>query len=141
MSTAPARRPGQHAEDRARRRRHWARWQRLTARAALGAAVAEDGYLLGRDPDATARSLQSLWENRDQALATLAVGGAAYEWPTRAGREPMREWVIPLHQALAQPLGIAEQTDPCRYLHVPKNFWRKPSTSSPAGGRGEDELS
>ncbi|MDX3458709.1 hypothetical protein PV396_43460 [Streptomyces sp. ME02-8801-2C] len=34
----------------------------------------------------------------------------------------MREWVVPLHQALAQPLAIAEQTAPRRYLHVPKNF-------------------
>ncbi|MFD7917293.1 helicase HerA domain-containing protein [Streptomyces sp. NPDC059752] len=34
----------------------------------------------------------------------------------------MREWVIPLHEALAEPLGLAEQTDPRRYLHIPKNF-------------------
>ncbi|MEY2233015.1 MULTISPECIES: hypothetical protein [Streptomyces] len=34
----------------------------------------------------------------------------------------MREWVVPLHEALAQPLGIAEQTDPRRYLHIPRNF-------------------
>ncbi|MFH9424624.1 hypothetical protein [Streptomyces sp. NPDC017529] len=34
----------------------------------------------------------------------------------------MREWVVPLHQALAVPLGGAEQTDPRRYLHIPKNF-------------------
>ncbi|MFI2352446.1 hypothetical protein ACH492_36740 [Streptomyces sp. NPDC019443] len=34
----------------------------------------------------------------------------------------MREWVVPLHQALAGPLGIPEQTDPRRYLFVPKQF-------------------
>ncbi|MEU3219781.1 hypothetical protein [Streptomyces sp. NPDC006971] len=34
--------------------------RRLTARTALGDAVAEGGYRLGREPDARARSLQSL---------------------------------------------------------------------------------
>ncbi|HET6356621.1 hypothetical protein [Streptomyces sp.] len=51
-----------------------------------------------------------------------AAGGLAYGVVTRERRELMREWVGPLHQALAQPLGIAEQTAPRRYLRVPKNF-------------------
>lgn len=41
---------------------------------------------------------------------------------TRERRELMREWVGPLHEALHQPLGLAEQTDPRCYLHIPKNF-------------------
>jgi hypothetical protein len=32
----------------------------------------------------------------------------------------MREWVTPLHEALAVPLGMSELTDPRRYLHVPQ---------------------
>jgi hypothetical protein len=56
------------------------------------------------------------------AASVAAAGGLAYGLLTRERREPMREWVGPLHQALAIPLGIAEQTDPRRYLHVPKNF-------------------
>lgn len=62
-------------ESRARRRSYRAGWRRLTVRTAVGAAVAEGGHLLSRDPDATARSLQSLWEDRDQALAALETGG------------------------------------------------------------------
>lgn len=41
---------------------------------------------------------------------------------TRERRELMREWVVPLHEAIHRPLGLAEQTDPRRYLHIPKNF-------------------
>ncbi|MEN8655442.1 pRL2-11 [Streptomyces sp. 21So2-11] len=52
----------------------------------------------------------------------MAVGGLAYALCTRRRRELMREWVVPLHQALAVPLGISELTDPRRYLHVPRNF-------------------
>ncbi|MER6237691.1 hypothetical protein ABT185_16755 [Streptomyces clavifer] len=50
------------------------------------------------------------------------MGTATYMVLTRERRELMREWVRPLHEALHQPLGLAEQTDPRRYLHVPKNF-------------------
>ncbi|SEB74514.1 hypothetical protein SAMN04490357_0276 [Streptomyces misionensis] len=32
------------------------------------------------------------------------------------------EWVVPLHEALRQPFGTAEQTGPCRYFHIPKNL-------------------
>ncbi|WP_328764944.1 MULTISPECIES: hypothetical protein [unclassified Streptomyces] len=76
---------------------------------------------------------QDLWENRDQALAALetggigaasalTVGGVTYGLLTRRRRELMREWVFPLHEALALPLRLPEQTDPRRYLHIPKNF-------------------
>lgn len=76
---------------------------------------------------------QDLWENRDQALAALetggigaasalTVGGVTYGLLTRKRRELMREWVFPLHEALALPLRVPEQTDPRRYLHIPKNF-------------------
>ncbi|WP_073791692.1 hypothetical protein [Streptomyces sp. CB01580] len=120
-------------EGRVRRRSFRAGWQRLTARTTLGAAVAEGGYLLGWEPDATVRSLRSLWENRDQALAaletgaigaasTLAVGGVAYGLLTRKRREFMREWVRPPARALAKPLGMSELTGPRRYLHTPRNF-------------------
>ncbi|MFB7918027.1 hypothetical protein [Streptomyces sp. NPDC056061] len=120
-------------EGRVRRRSYRAGWRRFAVRTTLGAAVAEGGYLLGRGPDATARSLQSLWENRDQVVAALeaggigtapvlAVGGAAYGWLSRERRELMREWALPLHEALALPLRLPEQTDPRRYLHIPRNF-------------------
>ncbi|MFD9465490.1 helicase HerA domain-containing protein [Streptomyces sp. NPDC060027] len=52
----------------------------------------------------------------------MAVGGVAYGLLTRERRELMREWVVPLHEALTIPLGIAEETAPRRYLHIPKNF-------------------
>ncbi|GAA0466558.1 pRL2-11 [Streptomyces olivaceiscleroticus] len=120
-------------EGRVPRRSYRAGWQRLAFRLALGAGVSEGSYLLGRDPEATAQTVQDLWENRYATLAALetggigaasalAVGGVAYGLLTRERRELMREWVIPLHEALAQPLGLAEQTAPRRYLHVPKNF-------------------
>ncbi|MER5781248.1 DUF87 domain-containing protein [Streptomyces mobaraensis] len=120
-------------EGRVRRRSYRAGWQRLSFRLAVGAGVTEGGYLLGRDPEATAQTAHDLWANRDQAVAALetggigaasalAVGSAAYMVLTRERRELMREWVIPLHEALHRPLGYAEQTDPRRYLHIPKTF-------------------
>uniref|UniRef100_UPI002F916557 helicase HerA domain-containing protein n=1 Tax=Streptomyces longwoodensis TaxID=68231 RepID=UPI002F916557 len=120
-------------EGKVRRRSYKPGWRRLSFRLALGAGVAETGYLSTRDLDATRETVQELWENRDQALAALEPGGigaasvltvgtAAYMVLTRERRELMREWVGPLHDALHQPLGLAEQTDPRRYLHIPKNF-------------------
>ncbi|MFF5106415.1 hypothetical protein [Streptomyces sp. NPDC000134] len=50
------------------------------------------------------------------------MGTAADMVLTRERRELMREWVQPLHDAIHRPLGLAEQTDPRRYPHVPKNF-------------------
>ncbi|WP_181006719.1 pRL2-11 [Streptomyces sp. ZL-24] len=105
----------------------------MSFRLALGGGVAESGYLTTRDLDATRETLTELWEHREAALATLepagigaasvlTVGTAAYMVLTRERRELMREWVGPLHEALHQPLGLAEQTDSRRYLHIPKNF-------------------
>jgi hypothetical protein len=94
------------------RRSYRAGWQRLAFRLAVGAGVAEGGYLIGRNPDTSWQSAQGLWEHPDAALATLqtsgigaasvaAAGGLAYGLLTRERRELMREWVGPLHQALA----------------------------------------
>lgn len=123
-------------EGKVRRRSYKPGWRRLSFRLALGGGVAESGYLTTRDLDATRetlRELTDLWENREAALAALepagvgaasvlTVGTATYMVLTRERRELMREWVGPLHEALHQPLGLAEQTDPRRYLHIPKNF-------------------
>jgi hypothetical protein len=120
-------------EGKVRRRSYKPGWRRLSFRLALGGGVAESGYLTTRDLDATRETLTELWENREAALATLEPGGiaaasvltvgtATYMVLTRERRELMREWVGPLHEALHQPLGLAEQTDPRRYLHIPKNF-------------------
>ncbi|MEV6357859.1 hypothetical protein [Streptomyces hydrogenans] len=56
------------------------------------------------------------------AASTAAVGTAAYLALTRKRRELTREWVLPLHEALALPLRLPDQTDPRRYLHIPRNF-------------------
>ncbi|MFD3663949.1 helicase HerA domain-containing protein [Streptomyces sp. NPDC058659] len=120
-------------EGRVPRRSYKPGWRRLSFRVALGAGVWETGYLATQDLEATVQSVQELWDTRDQAIAVLETGGigaasvltvgtAAYMALTRERRELMREWVVPLHEALAQPLGVAEQTDPRRYLHIPKNF-------------------
>lgn len=123
----------QNVEGKVPRRSYKPGWRRLSFRLALGAGVAETGYLSTRDLDTTREALTELWENRETALAALepggigaasvlTVGSAAYMVLTRERRELMREWVGPLHDALHQPLGLAEQTDPRRYLHIPKNF-------------------
>jgi hypothetical protein len=120
-------------EGKVRRRSYKPGWRRLSFRVALGAGVWETGYLATQDLDATVQSAQELWDNREQALAVLESGGiggasvltvgtAAYMVLTRERRELMREWVVPLREALHGPLGLAEQTDPRRYLHIPKNF-------------------
>ncbi|MER6774392.1 pRL2-11 [Streptomyces bacillaris] len=120
-------------EGKVRRRSYKPGWRRLSFRLALGGGVAESGYLTTRDLDATRETLTELWESREAALAALepagigaasvlTVGTATYMVLTRERRELMREWVGPLHEALHQPLGLAEQTDPRRYLHIPKNL-------------------
>ncbi|MFE2513326.1 pRL2-11 [Streptomyces naganishii] len=117
-------------EGRVSRSSYRAGWQRLAFRFTGLSATAGGGWGLWEHQE-TARAW---WENPDSApLAALqtggisaasaaAAGGLAYGLLTRERRELMREWVTPLHQALAVPLGIAEQTDPRRYLHIPKNF-------------------
>ncbi|OKK05329.1 pRL2-11 [Streptomyces sp. CB02488] len=109
-------------------------WQRLTFRVSGLAATGGTGYwALWENQDSTFATARDIWENPDPALATLetggiaaasaaAVGGVAYGLATRKRREFMREWVTPLHEALAVPLGISELTDPRRYLHVPRDF-------------------
>jgi hypothetical protein len=120
-------------EGKVRRRSYKPGWRRLSFRVALGAGVWETGCLATQDLDATMQTFQELWENRDATFAMLEPGGigaasvltvgtAAYMVLTRERRELMREWVGPLHDAIHRPLGLAEQTDPRRYLHVPKNF-------------------
>ncbi|WP_328923490.1 hypothetical protein OG429_01805 [Streptomyces sp. NBC_00190] len=52
----------------------------------------------------------------------MTVGGVTYGLLTRKRRELMGEWVFPLHEALALPLRLPEQTDPRRCFHIPKNF-------------------
>ncbi|MGW7410017.1 pRL2-11 [Streptomyces sp. NPDC054833] len=117
-------------EGRVGRSSYRAGWQRLTFRiSGLGAAAG--GGWWGWEHQETARAW---WENRDaapiaalqtggiSAASAAAAGGLAYGLLTRKRREFMREWVTPLHEAIAVPLGISELTDPRRYLHIPRNF-------------------
>lgn len=108
-------------------------WQRLTFRVSGLAAAGGGGWALWENQDSALATARDVWENPDPALATLesggiaaasaaAVGGVAYGLLTRKRREFMREWVTPLHEALAVPLGMSELTDPRRYLHVPRDF-------------------
>lgn len=109
-------------------------WQRLTFRIGGLSALGGTGYwALWENQDSTFATARDIWENPDPALATLetggiaaasaaAVGGLAYGLLTRGRREFMREWVNPLHEALAVPLGMSELTDPRRYLHIPRKF-------------------
>ncbi|MEV8062491.1 pRL2-11, partial [Streptomyces antimycoticus] len=116
-------------EGRVARSSYRAGWQRLTFRVSFLSAAGGGGSWIWAHQD----TAQALWEDTECTLHALqtggigaasvaAVGGLAYGILTRKRRELMREWVVPLHQALAVPLGIAEQTDPRRYLHVPVNF-------------------
>ncbi|WP_332010683.1 pRL2-11 [Streptomyces uncialis] len=120
-------------EGRVPRRSYRAGWQRMASRVAWLGAAAGGAGLAGWNYETTARTAQELWENPDPVLAALetggitaasaaTVGGLAYRVLTRERRELMREWVLPLHDALHRPLGLAEQTDPRRYLHIPHNF-------------------
>ncbi|WP_333745745.1 pRL2-11 [Streptomyces sp. IBSBF 2950] len=117
-------------EGRVSRSSYRAGWQRLTFRVTGLSTAAAGGWGLWEHQE-TARSW---WENPDAvpvaalqtggigAASVAAAGGLAYGLLTRERRELMREWVAPLHDALYRPLGYAEQTDPRRYLHIPKNF-------------------
>ncbi|MEU9115979.1 hypothetical protein AB0D04_30460 [Streptomyces sp. NPDC048483] len=121
------------AEGRVVRSSYRAGWKRLTVRMSFLGAATEGACLGGRHPGTTVRTVQALWEDQGAMLRALhtggigavsvaGAGGLAYGILGRGRRELMREWVGPLHQALAVPLGIAEQTASRRYLHVPKNF-------------------
>ncbi|MFK8851673.1 pRL2-11 [Streptomyces sp. Ac-502] len=120
-------------EGRVRRASYQAGWQRLAVRLTVLGAVTETGYLAGRHPDTTFETARALWEEPQGVLQVLetsgigaagvaVAGGLAYGVLGRERRELMREWIVPLHEALHRPLGIAEQSDPRRYLHIPKNF-------------------
>ncbi|MEV3898486.1 hypothetical protein [Streptomyces anulatus] len=109
-------------------------WQRLTFRIGGLSATGAGGYwALWENQDSTFAAARDVWENPDPAIAAAetggiavasaaAAGGVAYGLLTRKRREFMREWVTPLHEAIAVPLGISELTDPRRYLHVPRDF-------------------
>ncbi|MFD8823802.1 helicase HerA domain-containing protein [Streptomyces sp. NPDC059605] len=109
-------------------------WQRLTFRISTLTVLGTGGFQAGwAHRDTTVATAREIWADPDPALAALeqtgiaaastaAVGTAAYLALTRKRRELMREWVLPLHEALALPLRLPEQTDPRRYLHIPRNF-------------------
>ncbi|WKU42613.1 pRL2-11 [Streptomyces sp. VNUA116] len=101
------------------RRSFRAGWQRLAVRLSVLGAAGGAGYGYWQEPAAT---LQALQYGGPGAGGVAVVGGLAYAVLGRERRELMREWVVPLHQALAGPLGIPEQTDPRTYLHIPLNF-------------------
>ncbi|RSO09661.1 hypothetical protein DMH18_16075 [Streptomyces sp. WAC 06783] len=120
-------------EDRACRASYQAGWQRLAVRLTVLGTVTETDYLAGRHLEATLQSTRALWEEPQGVLRALqtggigaagvaVAGGLAYGALTRERRELMRGGGVPLHQAPHRPLGMSEQTDPRRYLHIPKNF-------------------
>ncbi|MGW6360318.1 pRL2-11 [Streptomyces sp. NPDC055092] len=131
-------RPGKQilpkAEGKVTRSSYQAGWKRLTFRISTLAALGAGGYQAGWvHQDATVATARDVWADPDPMIAALepvgigaastaAVGTAAYLLLTRKRRELMREWVLPLHDALALPLQLHEQTDPRRYLHIPSNF-------------------
>ncbi|MYZ40510.1 MULTISPECIES: hypothetical protein [unclassified Streptomyces] len=101
-------------EGRVSRSAYCAGWQRLTFRITGLAATGTGGYYaLWENQDTTVATARGVWENPGPAIAAaemggvglasvLAVGGAAYGLATRKRREFMREWVRPLHEALAK---------------------------------------
>ncbi|NEC12533.1 DUF87 domain-containing protein [Streptomyces sp. SID8014] len=94
-------------------------WRRIAERWGVLGALAGGSYAWWHDPE----MVLGIAEYGGAAVAGLAAaGGGVYGFLTRRQRELMREWVVPLHQALARPLGVPEQTDPRRYLHVPLDF-------------------
>ncbi|MGK5543373.1 helicase HerA domain-containing protein [Streptomyces sp. URMC 127] len=101
------------------RRSFRAGWQRLAVRLSILGAAGGAGYGYWQEPQAT---LQALQYGGPGVGGVAAAGGIAYAVLSRERRELMREWVEPLHLALAAPLGIPEQTDPRTYLHVPLRF-------------------
>ncbi|MEU9291512.1 hypothetical protein AB0D57_44600 [Streptomyces sp. NPDC048275] len=113
-------------EGRVSRSSYRAGWQRLTFRMTFLSAADSGGFWTWENQE-TARDLI---EHRDATLqalqtggigaASAAAGGLAYGLLNREHRELMRQWVVPLHEALTRPL--VEQTAPRHYLHVPKNF-------------------
>ena len=116
-------RPGRYvsskAQGRVSRGSYRAGWQRLVIRIGLMSAGVSTSYAYHLHPQAT---LQVLEYGGGAAAVLAAAGGLTHTYLHRQQRELMREWIKPLHQALTVPLGIPEQTDPRRYLHIPHNF-------------------
>ncbi|MEV6357897.1 pRL2-11 [Streptomyces hydrogenans] len=102
-----------------RRSSYRAGWHRLAVRTAALAAAAGSAYAYLAHPDAVT---QALTYASPAALLATAAGGAAYRVTGRERREVLEEWIEPLHQALADPLGVSEHTDPASYLHIPTDF-------------------
>ncbi|MEV0449782.1 DUF87 domain-containing protein [Streptomyces sp. NPDC050600] len=102
-----------------RRSSYRAGWRRLTVRVATLAACGGTAYGYLHQPEA---ALEALTYGGPGAALAAAACGVTYRVKTRERRELLREWVTPLHQALAGPLGISEHTDPSHYLHVPVDF-------------------
>ncbi|MGW1076039.1 pRL2-11 [Streptomyces sp. NPDC002537] len=94
-------------------------WQRLGARLTTLGLIGGGSYSYWQDPQQT---LQALEYGGTGAAGVAAAAGIAYALWSKERRELMREWVRPLHLALAGPLGIPEQSDPRRYLRIPLNF-------------------
>ncbi|MFD6249377.1 pRL2-11 [Streptomyces roseolus] len=102
-----------------RRSSYRAGWHRLTVRTAALAAAAGTAYAYLTHPDTVTEVLTYA---SPAALLATVTGGVAYRVKGRERRELVGEWIEPLHQALADPLGISEHTDPRTYLHVPLDF-------------------
>ncbi|MGW0703029.1 pRL2-11 [Streptomyces sp. NPDC002867] len=94
-------------------------WQRAAARVTGAGAIAGGGWSYWIDPEQT---LEALQYGAAGAGGLLLAGGVIHAVRTRGRRELMREWIEPLHLALADPLGIPPATRPRSYLHIPQNF-------------------
>ncbi|MFH0246372.1 pRL2-11 [Streptomyces sp. HK10] len=94
-------------------------WQRAAARVTGLGAIGAGGWSYWTDPEQT---LQVLQYGVGAAGGLLLTGGLVHAVRNRGQRELMREWIEPLHLALAGPLGIPAATRPRSYLHIPANF-------------------
>ncbi|MEU5900350.1 pRL2-11 [Streptomyces venezuelae] len=94
-------------------------WQRAGGRVLSLSALAGGGWSYWQDPEQTLHALEMGGAGLGGALV---VGGVVQAIRGRGMREHLREWVQPLHEALAHPLGIPPTARPTSYLHIPKNF-------------------
>lgn len=94
-------------------------WQRAASRLTTLGSLGAGGWFYWTEPEQTLRTLEY---GGAGAGGLLLTGAAVHAVRSRGQRELMREWVEPLHLALAGPLGIPEATRPRSYLHVPLNF-------------------